>query len=43
VSELALSFTTTLSDFGALSEVELKPGGADIPVTSHNVIEYIHR
>ncbi|KIY98366.1 ubiquitin-protein ligase E3 C [Monoraphidium neglectum] len=28
---------------GALTEVELKPGGSAIPVTSSNVVEYVHR
>jgi hypothetical protein len=43
VADLGLTFSITDSQFGALSEVELKPGGGATPVTNDNVIEYIHR
>ena len=31
------------SEFGTITEEELKPGGADIEVTLSNVVEYCHR
>jgi hypothetical protein len=43
LAELALTFTIADSQYGVNTEVELKPGGAHIAVTSDNVIEYIHR
>lgn len=42
VADLGLDFTVTNSDYGQSEEIELKPGGKGIPVTSHNRIEYIH-
>ena len=42
IEELDLNFTLTVEDFGQSKVVELKPGGADIPVTRENSIEYIH-
>jgi hypothetical protein len=43
LSELSLTFSLSIEAFGTMREVELKPGGKDIPVTNDNVIEYIHR
>lgn len=43
VDELSLNFTIADGSYGDISEVELKPGGKNIPVTNHNAIEYIHR
>ncbi|KAG1656674.1 hypothetical protein FOA52_016018 [Chlamydomonas sp. UWO 241] len=43
VGQLSLTFTATDGAFGKNTEVELKPGGRDIPVTADNVMEYIHR
>lgn len=47
-ADLGLTFTaaTHQQDFnggGQQAEVELKPGGRNIPVTADNVQEYIHR
>jgi len=42
-SDLSLTFTITEERLGAAREVELKPGGAAIPVTAANVTEYVHR
>ena len=42
VADLGLDFTVTNSDYGQNEEIELKPGGKSIQVTSHNRIEYIH-
>jgi len=42
VQDLGLDFTVVVEDFGEARVVELKSGGADIPVTSENRIEYIH-
>jgi E3 ubiquitin-protein ligase NEDD4 len=35
------TFTSTEDRFGEIVEVELKPGGADIPVTEDNKKEYV--
>jgi len=35
------TFTATVHSFGVMSEVELKPGGKDIPVTDENKAEYV--
>ena len=35
------TFTTTEDRFGEMVTVELKPGGADIPVTEENKKEYV--
>lgn len=42
VSDLGLDFTVMNSEFGENEVVELKPGGANIPVTESNKITYIH-
>lgn len=42
VTDLNLDFTVTNSVFGQTVELELKPGGKNIPVTAANRIEYIH-
>lgn len=42
VSDLGLDFTVMNSEFGENEVVELKPGGANIPVTESNRITYIH-
>lgn len=42
VSELGLDFTVMNSGLGTNEVVELKPGGANVPVTAQNRIEYIH-
>ena len=36
------TFTTTEERFGEMVTVELKPGGADIPVTEENKKEYVN-
>ena len=36
------TFTTTEDRFGEMVTVELKPGGADIPVTEENKKEYVN-
>ncbi|GAA5839821.1 hypothetical protein JCM3766R1_004623 [Sporobolomyces carnicolor] len=38
---LDLDFTSQYESFGTLETLELKPGGADIPVTEDNKLEYI--
>ncbi|GAA5900461.1 uncharacterized protein JCM6883_002851 [Sporobolomyces salmoneus] len=38
---LDLDFTSQYENFGTLETLELKPGGADIPVTEENKLEYI--
>ncbi|CAG0878960.1 unnamed protein product [Cyprideis torosa] len=43
VEDLGLDFTVTLEQYGANKTVELKSGGASIPVTAENRIEYIHQ
>lgn len=40
--DLALDFTVTEELFGKHSTVELRPGGADIPVTNENKLQYVH-
>ena len=35
------TFTTTEERFGELVTIELKPGGADVPVTEENKKEYV--
>eukprot|EP00935_MAST-01C_sp_MAST-1C-sp1_P001623 g1623.t1 len=40
VETMALDFTVTREGLGMHWDVDLKPGGADIPVTRDNVIEY---
>ncbi|UYV62886.1 hypothetical protein LAZ67_2002246 [Cordylochernes scorpioides] len=42
VADLGLDFTAISSGLGESKLVELKPGGANIPVTEDNRIEYIH-
>ncbi|KFM61319.1 Ubiquitin-protein ligase E3C, partial [Stegodyphus mimosarum] len=42
VADLGLDFTVMNSEFGENEVVELKPGGANIPVTESNRINYIH-
>lgn len=42
VTELGLDFTVLSDELGERRVDELKPGGANITVTSHNRIEYIH-
>ncbi|XP_054722716.1 LOW QUALITY PROTEIN: ubiquitin-protein ligase E3C-like [Uloborus diversus] len=42
VSDLGLDFTVMNSEFGENEVVELIPGGAEIPVTESNRINYIH-
>ena len=36
------TFTTTEERFGEMVTVELKPGGADIPVTEENKKDYVN-
>jgi ubiquitin-protein ligase E3 C len=43
VDSLGLNFVATNIAFGGTTEVDLVKGGADIPVTVANRIEYIHR
>ena len=40
--ELCLSFIATDNILGETKTIDLKPSGANIPVTQHNLIEYIH-
>ena len=40
--DLALDFTVTEELFGKHTTVELRPGGADIPVTNENKLQYVH-
>lgn len=42
VSELNLDFTVVDNELGANHTTELKPNGAQVPVTQQNRIEYIH-
>ena len=42
IADLGLDFTIVNSDLGENEEVELKPGGKNVPVTTSNRIEYIH-
>ncbi|XP_047985069.1 ubiquitin-protein ligase E3C [Leguminivora glycinivorella] len=42
VPDLGLDFTIVSDELGEQRIEELKPGGANIPVTSENRIEYIH-
>ncbi|XP_015521284.1 ubiquitin-protein ligase E3C [Neodiprion lecontei] len=42
VTELGLDFTVLSDELGERRIDELKPGGANVTVTSHNRIEYIH-
>ncbi|KZC14784.1 Ubiquitin-protein ligase E3C [Dufourea novaeangliae] len=42
VSDLGLDFTILSDELGERRVDELKPSGANIPVTNHNRIEYIH-
>ncbi|XP_006621472.1 ubiquitin-protein ligase E3C [Apis laboriosa] len=42
VADLGLDFTVLSDELGERRIDELKPGGANIPVTNHNRIEYIH-
>ncbi|KYN18133.1 PREDICTED: ubiquitin-protein ligase E3C [Trachymyrmex cornetzi] len=42
VADLGLDFTVLSDELGERRIDELKPSGANIPVTSHNRIEYIH-
>ncbi|KAL3681995.1 hypothetical protein R1sor_000017 [Riccia sorocarpa] len=40
--DLALDFTVTQELFGRHTVVELRPGGADIPVTNENKLAYVY-
>lgn len=42
VADLGLDFTVLSDELGERRVDELKPSGANIPVTNHNRIEYIH-
>jgi ubiquitin-protein ligase E3 C len=42
VEELGLGFAVSHLDLGTQREVELMPGGAQVPVTSTNRLNYIH-
>lgn len=42
VTDLGLDFTVLSDELGERRVDELKPSGANIPVTNHNRIEYIH-
>ncbi|CAG9796441.1 unnamed protein product [Diatraea saccharalis] len=42
VADLGLDFTILSDELGERTTEELKPGGANIPVTAENRIEYIH-
>jgi len=43
VEDLCLFFTVTDSEFGGSREVELVPGGAGVPVTQQNKLQYIDK
>lgn len=43
VQDLGLDFTLVNNDLGETRVIELKPNGANIPVTNYNRLEYIHR
>ncbi|CAH1175956.1 unnamed protein product [Phaedon cochleariae] len=43
ISDLGLDFTAVSNDLGETKITELKPGGANIPVTNWNRLEYIQR
>lgn len=43
VQDLGLDFTLVHNDLGETRVMELKPDGANIPVTNYNRLEYIHR
>nr|XP_023025492.1 ubiquitin-protein ligase E3C [Leptinotarsa decemlineata] len=43
ITDLGLDFTTVNNDLGETRIMELKPNGADIPVTNENRLEYIQR
>ncbi|XP_028139007.1 ubiquitin-protein ligase E3C [Diabrotica virgifera virgifera] len=43
ISDLGLDFTTVNNDLGETRVMELKPNGANIPVTNENRLEYIQR
>ncbi|KAG5896718.1 hypothetical protein JTB14_014594 [Gonioctena quinquepunctata] len=43
ISDLGLDFTTVNNDLGETRIMELKPNGANIPVTNENRLEYIQR
>ncbi|GBG61834.1 hypothetical protein CBR_g23790 [Chara braunii] len=40
--DLALDFTVNEELFGNRMVIELRPGGADIPVTNENKLQYVH-
>lgn len=42
VQDLGLDFTIVSEEIGQAHVEEMKPGGANIPVTNENRIEYIH-
>ena len=42
-ADLALNFTVTDNEFGVSKTTELVPGGADVPVTRENRLEYMYR
>ena len=42
VQDLGLDFTIVSEEVGQAHVEEMKPGGANIPVTNENRIEYIH-
>lgn len=43
VNDLGLTFSITQSSMGKVRDIELIPGGSNIPVTSANVAHFIHR
>lgn len=43
ISDLGLDFTTVNNDLGETRIMDLKPNGANIPVTNENRLEYIQR
>ena len=42
VQDLGLDFTIVSEEIGLAVVADMKPGGANIPVTNENRIEYIH-
>lgn len=42
VADLGLTFSLEVDALGATREVELVPGGKEVPVTADNVLRYVH-
>lgn len=42
VQDLGLDFSVSVAGLGTTRQHELKPGGASVPVTASNCVEYVH-